>query len=101
MKLVRVVVIVLLLVLGLPVGGSLLLSPPSAGQKIAGELSIPYPAVVAHRGASYDAPEETRAAYLLARNIRADYLEMDLQRSRDGVLLAFHDDTLERTTNVA
>ncbi|MCR9143665.1 MAG: glycerophosphodiester phosphodiesterase [bacterium] len=101
MKLLRIVVIVLLLLVGLPVGGSLLMSPPSAGQNIAAELSIPYPAVVAHRGASWDAPEETKPAYLLARSIRAEFLEMDLQRSRDGVLLAFHDDTLERTTNVA
>lgn len=53
------------------------------------------------RGASYDAPEETAAAYLLARDLGADYLEADVQRSRDGVLVALHDDTLERTTDVA
>jgi glycerophosphoryl diester phosphodiesterase len=64
-------------------------------------LDIPRPAVIAHRGASYDAPESTRAAYLLARNLGADYLEMDLQRTRDGVLVALHDDTLLRTTDVA
>lgn len=62
---------------------------------------IPRPAVIAHRGASYDAPESTRAAYLLARELGADYLEMDLQRTRDGVLVVLHDDTLERTTDVA
>lgn len=101
MKLLRKLVIVLLLLVGLPLGGSLLLSPPSAGQNIATKFNVSYPAVIAHRGASWDAPEETRAAYLLARSIRADFLEMDLQRSRDGILLAFHDDTLERTTNVA
>lgn len=62
---------------------------------------IPNPAVIAHRGASYDAPESTLPAYLLAREIGADYLEMDLQRTRDGVLVAVHDDVLTRTSNVA
>ncbi|MHC6224271.1 glycerophosphodiester phosphodiesterase [Pseudomonas sp. X10] len=62
---------------------------------------IPYPAVIAHRGASHDAPESTAPAYLLARELGADYLELDLQRTRDGVLVAVHDDTLERTSDVA
>ncbi|MFU7548478.1 glycerophosphodiester phosphodiesterase family protein, partial [Pseudomonas paraeruginosa] len=61
----------------------------------------PWPAGIAHRGASTDAPEDTAAAYLLARDHGADYLEADVQRSRDGVLDALHDDTLERTTDVA
>lgn len=101
MKFLRKLVIILVILLALPVGASLLLSPPSAGRAAAENLAIAYPAVVAHRGMSHDAPEETRSAYLLARTVRADYLEMDLQRTRDGVLVAFHDDTLERTTNVA
>ncbi|MCF4994411.1 glycerophosphodiester phosphodiesterase [Pseudomonas syringae] len=62
---------------------------------------IPHPAVIAHRGASFDAPESTAASYKLARDLGADYLEMDLQRSKDGVLFALHDDTLLRTTDVA
>lgn len=62
---------------------------------------MPWPAVVAHRGASAWAPEETGVAYRLAAALGADYLELDLQRSADGVLLAFHDDTLARTTDVA
>ena len=57
--------------------------------------------IIAHRGASYLAPEETRPAYLLARELGADYLELDVQRSKDGVLIAFHDGDLSRTTNVA
>jgi len=61
---------------------------------------VPYQAVIAHRGASYYAPEETRPAYLLARDLGATYLELDLQRTTDGVLIAFHDDDLSRTTNV-
>ena len=62
---------------------------------------IPHPAVIAHRGASFDAPESTAAAYTLARDLGADYLEMDLQRSKDGVLFALHDNSLLRTTDVA
>jgi len=62
---------------------------------------IPHPAVIAHRGASYDAPESTTPAYLLAREQGADYLELDLQRTRDGVLVVVHDDVLLRTSDVA
>lgn len=73
----------------------------SAGEPIAERLHVRHPAVIAHRGLSYWAPEETRAAYLLAREIGADYLEADVQRTADGVLIALHDDTLDRTTDVA
>ena len=56
--------------------------------------------LIAHRGASAYAPEHTLAAYRLAIEQGADYIEQDLQISRDGVLLCLHDVTLERTTNV-
>ena len=68
---------------------------------LAATHGIPHPAVIAHRGASFDAPESTAASYKLARDLGADYLEMDLQRSKDGVLFALHDDNLQRTTDVA
>ena len=68
---------------------------------VAAAHGIPHPAVIAHRGASFDAPESTAAAYKLARDLGADYLEMDLQRSKDGVLFVLHDDNLQRTTDVA
>ncbi|MDN7241185.1 glycerophosphodiester phosphodiesterase family protein [Planococcus sp. N028] len=55
--------------------------------------------VIAHRGASVNAPEHTMAAYRLAREMEADYLEVDLQLSKDGVLVAIHDLTVDRTTN--
>ena len=71
-----------------------------AGPAIAEELGIPHPAVIAHRGASWDAPESTRPAFELARAVGADYIEADIQRTADGELVAFHDATLERTTNV-
>ena len=56
---------------------------------------------IAHRGASGYAPEHTRAAYQLALDQRADFVEQDLAVTRDGVLICLHDDTLERTSNVA
>ena len=68
---------------------------------LATRLGIPHPAVIAHRGASFAAPESTAAAYKLARDLGADYLEMDLQRSKDGVLFVLHDNNLQRTTDVA
>jgi glycerophosphoryl diester phosphodiesterase len=59
------------------------------------------PTNIAHRGASADAPEHTLAAYELALKHGADFVEPDLQLTKDGVLVCLHDTTLERTTNVA
>ncbi len=56
---------------------------------------------IAHRGASAYAPEHTLAAYRLAIEQGADYVEQDLAVTKDGVLICLHDDSLERTTNVA
>jgi len=52
--------------------------------------------VIAHRGASAYAPENTIAAFELAARQGADMIELDVQRSADGVLVIFHDDTTER-----
>jgi glycerophosphoryl diester phosphodiesterase len=54
---------------------------------------------VAHRGASGHAPEHTIVAYHLAKKMKADYIEIDLQMTKDGHLIAMHDETLDRTTN--
>jgi glycerophosphoryl diester phosphodiesterase len=56
--------------------------------------------LIAHRGASAYAPEHTFAAYRLALDQKADFVEPDLAVSKDGVLICLHDDSLERTTNV-
>lgn len=56
--------------------------------------------LVAHRGASAYAPEHTMAAYKLAMQQGADFVEQDLAVTRDGVLICLHDPSLERTTNV-
>lgn len=61
--------------------------------------TVPQPAIIAHRGTPYWAPESTEAAMRWARNAGASYLECDLQRTKDGYLIAFHDLTLSRTTN--
>ena len=53
--------------------------------------------VIAHRGASGYAPEHTFAAYDLALEQGADYIEQDLQLTADGVLVVLHDATLDRT----
>lgn len=55
--------------------------------------------IIAHRGASDRAPEETKSAYDLAVKDKADYLEMDLRQTKDGKLVLMHDQTLDRTTN--
>ena len=52
---------------------------------------------IGHRGASGYAPEHTIPAYDLALKMGADYIEQDLQLTKDGVLVALHDDTLDRT----
>lgn len=56
--------------------------------------------LVAHRGASAYAPEHTVSAYRLAIEQKAEFVEQDLQITKDGVLVCLHDLTLERTTNV-
>jgi glycerophosphoryl diester phosphodiesterase len=55
--------------------------------------------VIAHRGASGYAPENTLAAFRIAAEMGAEYVETDLQLTRDGRLVAIHDETLERTTD--
>ncbi|MDD2047906.1 glycerophosphodiester phosphodiesterase [Pseudomonas putida] len=92
---------------GISIVACLLLLPQAGlaaaepGRELAARQGIAYPAVIAHRGSSFDAPESTAPAYLLARELGADYLELDLQRSKDGVLVALHDDNLQRTSDVA
>lgn len=54
---------------------------------------------IAHRGASAYAPEHTIAAYKLGQQLRGDYIEIDLQMTKDGHLVAMHDETVNRTTN--
>nr|WP_310257349.1 glycerophosphodiester phosphodiesterase [Fictibacillus barbaricus] len=54
---------------------------------------------VAHRGASGYAPEHTITSYKMGEKLHGDYIEIDLQMTKDGKLIAMHDETLDRTTN--
>ena len=56
--------------------------------------------IIAHRGACGYAPEHTLAAYKQAVDMGVDYVEIDLHMTKDGELVAIHDKTLSRTTNV-
>jgi len=60
-------------------------------------MSLPV-AIVAHRGASRDAPENTLASVALGWSQRADAVEIDVHLTHDGEIVAIHDDTLQRTT---
>jgi glycerophosphoryl diester phosphodiesterase len=55
--------------------------------------------IVAHRGASRQAPENTMEAFRLAVDAGADAIELDVHLTSDGQLAVIHDDTLERTTD--
>ena len=55
-------------------------------------------AVIAHRGASAEAPENTRVAFRRALALRVDAIELDVQLTRDGVPVVFHDAALRRLT---
>ena len=57
--------------------------------------------VIGHRGAAGDRPEHTLAAYDKAINDLADYIEPDLEPTKDGVLVARHEDDITNTTDVA
>ncbi len=59
------------------------------------------PIVIAHRGASGYAPEHTLASYFIAIEQGADYIEPDLVMTRDGVLVARHENEIGGTTDVA
>ncbi|WP_408898569.1 glycerophosphodiester phosphodiesterase [Nocardioides sp. R1-1] len=91
------------LTLGVAVGGALgagavpAQATPGHGERhAAGE-----PLVIAHRGASGYRPEHTLAAYRLAIRQGADYVEPDLVSTKDGVLVARHENEISGTTDVA
>ena len=58
------------------------------------------PLIIAHRGGSRYAPENTLAALMYADRIECDGVELDVQISYDGIPFLMHDDSLKRTTNV-
>jgi len=73
-------------------------TPPGAALKT---LDGKPPMVAAHRGASGYLPEETLEAYVRAIELGADFIELDLVSTKDGVLIARHDPNLAISTDVA
>jgi glycerophosphoryl diester phosphodiesterase len=59
------------------------------------------PVIIAHRGASAYRPEHTLASYQLAMDMGADFIEPDVVSTKDGVLIARHENELSGTTDVA
>lgn len=55
--------------------------------------------VIAHRGTAGHAPENTLAGIVAARRLKCAWVEVDAKLTADGVVVLFHDDTLERTTD--
>ncbi|CAM5215206.1 Glycerophosphodiester phosphodiesterase [Ureibacillus acetophenoni] len=51
---------------------------------------------IAHRGASAYAPENTMAAFAKGVEMGADYIEIDVQMSKDGIPIIIHDDSLDK-----
>lgn len=74
--------------------------PPSHLVTDPADPRAPRRSVIAHRGASGRAPENTLAAARLAVALGADAVEGDVRRTRDGVLVVIHDPHLRRTTDV-
>lgn len=77
-------------------GTAALLFPASPARAAGGGTS---PLVIAHRGASAYAPENTLAAVDRAAELGIRWVENDVQRTRDGELVVLHDDNLRRTTD--
>lgn len=61
--------------------------------------AVKMPRIIAHRGASGNAPENTLAAIQMASDHGASWIEIDVNISRDGVPVLFHDDGLSRCSN--
>lgn len=77
-------------------------APAAAAQAAAQRpVDADRPLVVGHRGASGYRPEHTLAAYELAARMGADYIEPDLVSTRDGILVARHENEISGTTDIA
>ena len=68
---------------------------------IAASAAVPTPLIIGHRGASGHRPEHTLAGYRLAAEMGADYIEPDLVSTKDGVLIARHENEIGSTTDAA
>jgi glycerophosphoryl diester phosphodiesterase len=80
---------------------TLLAPDATAGPVATHETRSTTPIVIGHRGASGYRPEHTLASYRLAIRLGADYVEPDLVSTKDGVLVARHENEIGGTTDVA
>ncbi|MBX9788061.1 MAG: hypothetical protein K2Y37_04035 [Pirellulales bacterium] len=74
-------------------------APAVAQTRAADLIAEPRVLVIAHRGASIAAPENTLPAFEAALNSNSDLVELDYHHTADGVPLVIHDETLDRTTD--
>lgn len=86
----------------LTLGAFMLTAVPQVQAKNQSNLPVSEQKIVnvAHRGASAYAPEHTLLSYQLGKEMKADYIELDLQMTKDGHLVAFHDTNAKRTGGV-
>src|SRR5437762_13055002 len=63
--------------------------------------AVQTPIIIGHRGASGHVPEHTLEGYRLAAQMGANYIEPDLVSTKDGVLIARHENEIGSTTNAA
>ena len=68
---------------------------------IAGSAAMATPLIIGHRGAAGHRPEHTIAGYRLGAEMGADYIEPDLVSTKDGVLIARHENEIASTTDAA
>ncbi len=80
---------------------AMLVATPSLALAASKAAPAAVPLVIAHRGASGERPEHTIAAYTLALEQGADFIEPDLVMTKDGVLVARHENEISGTTDVA
>jgi len=91
-----------LIALSLTLAGSIaVLTPADATPQQPNGFQVEAPRVLGHRGASGYRPEHTLASYRLAIDLGADYIEPDLVSTKDGVLVARHENEIGGTTDVA
>ncbi|KAK6251946.1 hypothetical protein QUC31_013666 [Theobroma cacao] len=93
--------LIVLIVIGECAGRQLHPLPSKVAGRHVKPLQSICPYNIAHRGSNGEFPEETVAAYKRAIEEGADFIETDILASKDGILICFHDVTLDNTTDVA
>lgn len=80
---------------------ALLAAPQPSRARLDAPTRAPLPVIIGHRGGSGDRPEHTLEAYAFAVSVGADYIEPDLVSTKDGILVARHENEIGGTTDVA